>query len=262
MNNMKFIAITQLKILSLTLMMILASCSKDHNNNENVAPQIQTGSLFGTVKLFNKIGIENSNFTDLRIDLIDSLNTHRLVQVDSNGSFHADSISYGIVMLKVEKPGYGIIDTLSFYLHKSIDTLATIKLAEELPFCYNTFSIYFSNKMIHYSRSTNYHSTDSYLVGELICFSKNSDVSLNNCDFFMGTGSFSNVNTINWSSGAATSCSLLSFTNRGFKIGDKIYSVCYPIIHASFTLYDDQNFSIVSYNIENPSPVSSFILQE
>jgi hypothetical protein len=259
---MRFIAITPLKILSIILMMILASCSKDHNNTENVAPHIQTGSLFGTVKLFNKLGIENSNFADLRIDLIDSLNTHRLIQLDSIGSFHADSISYGITMLKVEKPGYGIIDTLSFYLHKSIDTLSTIKLAEELPFCYNTFSIYYSNKLIHYSRSTNYQSTDSYLVGELICFGKNSEVSINNCDFFTGTGSFSNVNTINWSNDASTSFSLLNFTNSGSKIGDKIYSVCYPIIHASFTLYDEQNFSIVSYNIGNPSPISSFILQE
>jgi hypothetical protein len=250
------------KVICLVFILILASCSKDQNKTENVPSHVQKGSLYGNVQLYSKYGTKDSNFTDLRIELIDSLNIHRLIQVNSNGSFLIDSISYGIILLKIEKSGYGVIDTLSFSIHKIIDTLSTIKLAEELPFCYNSFSVYYSNGMIHYQRSTNYQSNDSYLVGELICFGKNSDVSLNNCDFFMGTGSYSNVKTINWTTGSATNCSLKNFTNSGSKIGDKVYAVCYPIIHASFTLYDEQNFSIVSYKIGNPSPISSFFLQE
>jgi hypothetical protein len=60
------------------------------------------------------------------------------------------------------------------------------------------------------------------------------------------------------------SCSIKYFTNNGFQIGDRIYAVCYPIIAGEFTLYDDpkQNFDIISYNLANPSNISSFILHE
>jgi hypothetical protein len=69
---------------------------------------------------------------------------------------------------------------------------------------------------------------------------------------------------INSTLSSATSCSIKYFTNNGFQTGDRIYAVCYPIISGEFTIYDDpkQNFDIISYNIGNPSNISSFILHE
>ena len=259
---MKVELLKSLKIYLFILILFSVSCSKDSDTNEPPLPVLHTGTLTGSVKLFDKSGDANFKFEDLKISLIDSLNTLRLVKIDPAGTFRIDSIPYGNIILIIDKPGYGLIDTLSFNHQKSIDTLSTVSLAEELPLRYNTFSISYSNKMLYYYRSTEYKTTDSYLVGELICFGKNADVSLNNCAYFMGTGSYSNVSTINWTTSSGTSSSLQSFTNNGIQTGDRVYAVCYPIIHASFTLYNEQNFKILSYKMNNPSPVSSFVLKE
>ncbi len=261
---MKIELLKLFKISFLILIVILGSCTKDSDNIETSLPIPHLGSLLGNVKLINKYRAENLNFDDVKIELIDSLNAHRLVDLGTAGTFLIDSICFGKILLIIDKPGYGVVDTLSFNLQKSIDTLSTIILAEELPLSYNSFSIYYGNNMIHYSRSTTYQTNDSYLVGELICFGKNPNVSLNNCAFFMGTGSNSDVSYINWTINSATSSSLTLFTDNGLLIGDMIYSVCYPIIDASFTLYNDHisNFDIISYKIGNPSNVSNFVLQE
>ena len=261
---MKIKLLKSSKFYLFVLMLLSLSCSNETEINETPLPVLHSGTLSGSVKLFNKYGVENSNFNDLKIKLIDSLNTSRLLDLDSAGTFKIDGIPYGNLFLLIDKAGYGIVDTLSFNLQKKIDTLSTIRLAEELPLSYESFSIYYGNKMIHYNRSTTYKTNDSYLVGELICFGKDPNVSLNNNTFFMGTGSFSNVSTINWTISSSTSCSLENFTNNGLQIGDRIYAVCYPIIHASFTLYNgqNQNFEIKSYKIGNPSNAGSFILHE
>ena len=253
-----------LKNYLLVLMVILASCTKETDNSETPKPVVKYGSLYGNVKLVNKYEGENFDFDNLKIELIDSLKAHRNVEIDSAGAFHLDSIPYGYISLIINKPGFGIVDTLGFDLQNSVDTLSTIILAENLPLCYNSFSIYYANNWIHYFMKTTYQTNDSYLVGELICYGKSPDVSLDNCELFSGTGSFSNVSMINSTLSSATSCSIKYFTNNGFQIGDRIYAVCYPIIAGEFTIYDDpkQNFDIISYNIGNPSNISSFILHE
>jgi hypothetical protein len=244
--------------------MLSVSCTKE---TENVDPPLvdeQTGSITGTVTIFNKSGTEHFNFGDLKIKLIDSLHTVKVLELNSEGRFMADSIPFGRFILAIDKNGYGVVDTLSFNHQKKADTISTFSLAEELPLSYNSFSVYYGNKMIHYNRSTSYQTTDSYMVGELICFGKGPDVSLNNCSFFMVTGSYSNVSTINWTINSSTSCSLQNFTNNGMQTGDLIFSVCYPIVKAPFTLLtgQEQNFGIVSYKINNPSNVCWFTLNE
>ncbi|MBK7030881.1 MAG: hypothetical protein IPH45_17465 [Bacteroidales bacterium] len=214
---MKIKSLHLLEFISLILVVISVSCSKDQDINKNVVSTIKKGSLYGSIKMYNKYGNLDSNFTDVTIVLKDSLNIGRFFKPDSLGTFSVDSIAYGNASIIVTKPGYGIVDTLSFYIHKSIDTISTIKMAEILPFSYNSFSINYYNGFIHYSRATNYQSTDSYLVGELICFGKKPTVSINECDFLFGTGSFSNVSYINWTIGSSTNCSLINFTNSVLK---------------------------------------------
>lgn len=248
-------------IITFILLLVLVGCTKEKNNNSNVVSKGKKGTLYGVIKLYDKYGNTTSDITDVKIDLIDSLKIFKSVQPDASGSFKVDSLSYGSILLKIEKNGFGIVDTLSFYLSKSVDTLTAVKLAEELPFSFNTFSMSFRSNMIYYNRSTTYKTTDSYLVGELICFSNSSDVSLNKCKFYSGTGSYTNVSYINASTNAATSFSLLTFTSYGFKTGDSVYAVCYPIVNAPFTFYNEGNFTIRTCRLGNPSPVSSFILE-
>ena len=261
---MKIEFLKSLKNYLLVLIVIFASCTKETDNSETPKPVLKYGSLYGNVKLLNKYQGEDSSFGNLKIELIDSLNAHRFIEVDSGGTFRMDSIPYGNIFLIIDKPGFGIVDTLGFDLQNRVDTLSTIFLAEDLQLCYNSFSIYYENNWIHYTRSTTYQTSDSYLVGELICYGKSPNVSLNKCLLFSGTGSFSNVSTINWTLSCAMGYSLKNFTDNGFQVGDRIYAVCYPTIHASFTFYDDpkQNFDIISYNIGNPSNISTFVLHE
>ncbi|MFZ4549369.1 MAG: hypothetical protein ACOYN4_18125 [Bacteroidales bacterium] len=246
------------------MIVILASCTKETDNSEPSKPVVKYGSLYGNVKLLDKYEVENLDFDNLKIELIDSLNAHRYVEVDSAGAFHLDSIPYGYISLIIDKPGFGIVDTLGFDLQNSVDTLSKIILAEHLPLCYNSFSVSYDNNWIHYFMTTTYQTNDSYMVGKLICYGKSPNVSLNNCELCSGTGSFTNVSMINSVLGCTMSYSLKNFTDNGFQIGDRIYAVCYPIIAGEFTIYDDpkQNFDIISYNIGNPSNISSFILLE
>lgn len=248
----------------LSLAMLSISCSKETEINNPPSVDGQIGYITGSVSVFNKYGTENFNFSDLKIKLIDSLHIVRELDLNAEGRFLSDSIPFGKLTLAIEKTGYGIVDTLSFNHLKTADTISRFSLAEELPLSYESFSIYYDNKMIHYNRSTSYQTTDSYMVGELICFGKDPGVSLNNCQFIMGTGSYSNVTTINWTLNSATSCSFQNFTNNGMQTGDRIYSVCYPIVKAPFTLFNDQNqnFEIESYKANNPSNICSFILSE
>jgi hypothetical protein len=253
-----------LKNFMLVLMVILASCTKETDIGETTKPVVKYGSLYGNVKLLNKYEGENLDFDNLKIELIDSLKAHRFVEIDSAGTFRMDSIPFGTIFLIIDKPGFGVVDTLGFDLQNSVDTLSTIILAENLPLCYNSFSIYYANNWIHYFMQTTYQTNDSYMVGKLICYGKSPNVSLNNCELCSGTGSFTNVSMINSTLSSAMSCSIKYFTNNGFQIGDRIYAVCYPIISGEFTIYDDpkQNFDIISYNLANPSNTSSFILHE
>jgi hypothetical protein len=165
--------------------------------------------------------------------------------------------------LGVNKTGYGIVETLSYDLQKNLNVLSPINLAEELPFKYDYFSIDYSSGMLHYMRSTIYKTSDNYLVGELICYGKDSNVSINNCSVFAGTGSYSGVNYINGTINSGASFSIKNFTDNGFQVGQTIYAVCYPIVDAPFTLYNDQrlNYKTTKYKLGNPSQVSSFLLR-
>jgi hypothetical protein len=258
---MKIPFLRLLKIVLISLIIInTVSCS----NESNPVPTVPLGSLTGSVKLYDKFEKESLNYSDVKIELTDSQNTHKLVVLDSGGNFILDKIPYGNLSLVINKAGYGIIETLTYDLQKSADVLSPIKLAEELPLKYDSFAMTYSNGMLHYIRTTNFQPNDDYLVGELICYGKDANVSITNCKFYAGTGANTGVQYINWTLNSSSSFSFSIFTDNGFQLGEKVYAVCYAINSAPFTLYNDQrlNYKITTLKLGNPSPVSSFLLNK
>jgi len=222
------------------------------------------GTLSGSVKLYDKYGNENFVYSDVKIELTDTTNKTVSVYPGSDGKFRVDNLLLGNTRLVIDKPGYGMLNTCVVKHTKNIDTLSTIELLEELPFAFQGFQVSYSNKMLYYDDFCNYVTTDSYMVTNLICFSKSPNVSINNFSLLTWTGSFSNVAYINSTSNASTSFSFDNFLNNGFKSGDIVYSVEYPVTEKFFTIYYDQKgiFNPVSYKVGNPSNVDSFILQQ
>lgn len=255
--------IKHLKILLLTLFVIFFSCSEESNPLDTPIP---SGSILGNVKLYDKFENENLSYNDIEIKLIVGESSAITIDVDSEGEFRADNIPFDNLLIKINKPGYGIVDTLSFIHQKNNDTISTIKLAENLPFNYKEFRVQYNinENMLFYHYDIDFESSDSYLISELICFGKDPNVSLNNCDFYTSSSSWTNISFVNSISNASVSLSETRFSDNGLQVGDLVYSVCYPLIHTPLSLegLGYPNFEIVSYKIGNPSNISSFILQE
>jgi hypothetical protein len=255
--------IKYLKITLLTIFVISISCSDEADSLDTPIP---SGAILGKVKLYDKFENENLNFNDIEIKLIVAQSPTITIKVDSEGEFQANNIPFGNILVKINKPGYGIIDTLSFNHQKNNDTISTIKLAENLPFSFKEFRVQYNinENILFYHYDIDFDTSDSYLVSELICFGKDANVSLNNCNFYTTSSSWTNISFVNSISNASVRLSEKRFSDNGLKVGDLVYAVCYPIIHAPFSLegLGYQNFEIVSYKIGNPSNISSFILQE
>ncbi len=222
------------------------------------------GTLIGNVKLYDRYGNENHVYTDVKIELTDTTNKTIIVFPGPDGKFRVDNLLLGNTGLFIDKPGYGILNSCVVRHTKIIDTLSTIELLEELPFAFQNYQVSYSAGMLHYDEYCDYVSTDSYMVTNLICFSKSPTVSLNNCSLLAWTGSYTNVAYINSGSNASTSFSFTSFSNAGFKSGDIIYSVEYPVGQKFFSIYYDQLsiFNPFTYKIGNQSNVDSFVLQQ
>lgn len=222
------------------------------------------GTLTGNIKLYDRYGNENHVYTDVKIELTDTTNKTVIVYPGSDGKFRADNLLLGNTRLFIDKPGYGILNSCIVRHTKIIDTLSTIELLEELPFAFQNYQVSYSAGMLHYDEYCDYVSADSYMVTNLICFSKSPEVSLNNCSLLAWTGSYTNVAYINSGSNAATSFSFTSFSNAGFKAGDIVYSVEYPVGQKFFSIYYDQKsvFNPLTYKIGNQSNVDSFVLQQ
>ena len=199
--------IKHLKIILLTIFAISFSCSDEvdsfdtpiSDETDSLDPPISGGAILGKVKLYDKFENENLSFNDIEIKLIVGESSAITIDVNSEGEFRADNIPFDNLLIKINKPGYGIVDTLSFNHQKNIDTISTIKLAENLPFNYKAFRVQYNineNKLF-YHYDIDFETSDSYLVSELICFGKDPNISLNNCEFYTTTGSFSNISLLN-----------------------------------------------------------------
>lgn len=255
--------IKHLKIILLTLFVNFFSCSDESNFLDTPIP---SGAILGNVKLYDKFENENLGYNDIELKLIVGESSTRTIDVDSKGEFRADNIPFGNLLIKINKPGYGIIDTLSFIHQKNNDTISTIKLAENLSFSFKEFRVQYNinENILFYHYDIDFVTSDSYLVSELICFGKDSNVSLNNCNFYTTSSSWTNISFVNSISNASVRLSETRFSDNGLQVGDLIYSVCYPLIHTPLSLegLGYPNFEIISYKILNPSNKSSFILKE
>ncbi len=246
---------------SLLILTLFLSCAKNSIDTP-VIPVIDEGAVTGTIKSFDKYGDINADYTDVTVKLIDKGNQVFTTSVSQNGTFAFDHIVLGNITLAVNKPGYGFTDSLSFNHQETSDTLTDVYLVEELPFSFNLQSAGYSNSMFHFTGSYTYQSTDSYMVTAFLCFSKNSNVSINNTDLFWSPSSHTNVQIITGNTGGSSSLALQTFTDAGFVIGDTIYVTLIPGIVKFWTSYYDQNknYNILHYKVSNTSNVVSFTL--
>src|SRR5574337_1830646 len=254
-----------MKVLTVLLLLsLLISCSKKTPEDTEKKPLPTTGKVNGTIKIYDRFGNENTNYNDVAIKLINKQNEVSAISVNGDGSFRADSVLFGDIRLAISKPEFGYIDSIEYDHEKSSDTLTSIYLIEELPFSFQFSTASYSNSSFRFSGSYSYHSTESYMVTEFLCFSKDPNVSINHTNLLWSPGSHTNVQFITGITGGSASCSFNTFTTAGFANGDKIYVTVIPGITKFWTCYYNQvnNYKIVHYKVGNHSNVVSFILSQ
>lgn len=248
---------------------LLASCSKKSSTpiitpTPPANPTPVSGVVSGTIKAYDKYGNENVNYSDISIKLIDKQQQVFTGTVNGTGTFRFDNIVTGNVTLAITKPGYGFIDSVKYDHEKSSDTLSNIYLIEELPFSFTLTSAGYSNSLFTFSGNYNYHSTDSYMVSEFLCFNTDPGVSINHTNLLWSPSSSTNVQFLTGTSGGSTSMSFQTLTAAGFKTGDQIYVTLIPSITKFWTSYYNQNnnYTILHYKVSNGSNVVSFTLHQ
>lgn len=235
---------------------VVCSCSKKSDN---------TSTLSGSIKAYDKYGNENGKFDDISIKLIDKQNQESFATVASDGKFRFENVTQGEVLLTINKPGYGFIDTIQFNHEKTNDTLSNIDLIEDLPFTFKLNYIDYSSGWLSYPLSCDYHTTtDSYMATYFVCFSKYADASINHANLLWAAGTSINVQIISGYYGGKSTFALKNFTDAGFVKGDKIYVALIPSIQKFGTSYHNKNinYKIISYKVRNASNVAWFILNE
>jgi hypothetical protein len=253
-----------MKVLNCLLVFSLfCSCSKNSTLSTK-KPLPKAGAISGNIKAYNKYGNEEVNHSDITIQLIDKENQVLTGSVGESGAFRFENVLIGEVTLAISKPGYGFMDTLKYDHQKDTDTLTEVDLIEELPFSFHLNSAGYSSSMFRFSGNYNYHSTDSYMVTEFLCFSKDPEVSINHTSLFWSPSAHTNVQYITGTSGGSSDLSYQTLTDAGFKTGDKIYVTVIPGIVKLWTSYYDQNknYKILHYKIGNASNTVSFILNQ
>lgn len=240
----------------------LYACSKHATDPEPPLPL--TGVVTGSIKAYNKYGEQNSGYSDVAVKLIDKANKTVTGSVNEQGVFRFENVLLGDVALVVNKPGYGFIDSVKFAHQKTADTLTDVYLVEELPFQYNLSSLSYFNAKLNITASYSYQSTEFYWVAEFYSFSKEPDVSLNHNNLFLSPVGQTNAQALTMFQTVSIGIPLKTFTDAGFKTGDKVYASVFPAIPKLFQCYDDQkrNYQILHYKIGNASKTVSFTLNQ
>lgn len=255
-----------MKYFYLILVIAYCSCSKHSDDKDNY------GDICGSITAYDKTGKVNQQFADISIKLIDKQNQVSVETVEADGRFQFEKIIKGDVLLIFNKPGYGYIDTIKFDHEMPNDTLSNVQLVEDLPFNiknnYVSYPVDFrGSTILEYSISSDYRTTDQYMVGFLICLSKTPDVSLTKANMVLNYGSYTSVQVIRGVIRGNT-FSYQRFFDAGFKLGDTIYAAIVPVAEKYSMLYyantqpnQKQNYEIISCKSGNTSNVTSFILK-
>ncbi|HEY9047664.1 MAG TPA: carboxypeptidase-like regulatory domain-containing protein [Ohtaekwangia sp.] len=238
--------------------MIIFSCSDDDNG-------IETNTLVGSVKLYDKYGEENLVYSDVTIKFGDVNASPVVVTPDANGKFKVDNLPKGDLLLTIDKPGYVGINTIKIEHTTSADTVSEIALVEEIPFSFDEyFWVDYADGWLSYQRSTNDKPDGDYMVGEYFCFSKSPEVSINTKEIAFGPGGYINAGYVNNVQNSSVTFSAGNFLSSGFAYGDKIYATNYAVSEMFSNVIREQQkkFNIVLYKMNNPSVINSFIFKE
>jgi hypothetical protein len=247
--------------IGLLVLVLFFSCSKNSPDTIDQPPPT-AGSVRGNLKVFDRYGNANTNYTDVIVKVIDRENQVVSGSVNANGGFNFDNVRIGDVTLVFNKPGHGLMDSVKFSHQKLSDTLTDVYLIEELPFSFQFYSATYINGMFTVSGAYNYVSTESYMVSNLLCLSKDPAVSINRTNMLWSTGGQTNVQYIRGFISSGSGTSLINFTNAGFALGDRIYVTLIAAPQKFWSSYYDQNrnYQVLHYKVGNYSNIVSFIL--
>jgi hypothetical protein len=177
----------------------------------------------------------------------------------------------GDVLLVFNKAGYGFIDTIRFNHNNPNDTVSNVALIEDLPFTFKNNGVNYGTGWLNYPLTCDYQTTtDQYMVTYFICFSKTPDVSITKAALTWPYGGFWNVSYINGYFGGRGTFSVKTFTDAGFKYGDKIYAALVPVSKKYGDLYTEIlnkknpniNYQVISVRAATTSNITFFILNE
>lgn len=247
----------------LLVISLLCSCSKSKSDGaENILSL--SGAVNGNIKAYNKYGNEDSNYNDITIKLIDKQGKVFSGLVNGNGTFRFENVLLGDITLAITKPGYGFTDSVKYNHQESADTLTNIYLIEEFPFSCYLVNVDYLNSVFSISTLYRHQSTDSFMVSESYCFSKEPEVSINHTRFLLNRGVQSHVQALTGHVSGRSTLPFKLFTNAGFKEGDQIYVTVIPSISKIWSYYYEQNrnYEVIHYKIGNASNVVSFTLRK
>lgn len=249
------------QILFLVGISFILSCSKTENEVENNS--VEEGSLFGTVRLFDRFGDEKSLYEDVTIDLVDTNMQTYNSYVDSNGNFQIKGLPISNMSLSISNPEYVGRDSIVYSQTDSNVELPEIVLLEKLPFKFTISNFDYSNGKIIYSQTINYETNENYLIGWLFCYGKDPNTSIYDYEFLdIHDGTLGNVNFIDFVTETIEDFNIDNLLSNGFTTGDTVYVVSYPYIEKfPETHYAQRDeFGKLFYSMDNPSNAFSFIL--
>lgn len=254
-----------LKSKTITLLLFLSfifSCSDNDSAIDLEEEIIETGSLASSIKLNDKYGEENLIHDDTEIEIIDANKKSIIINPSSNGNINAEKIPIGAVLINISKSGYIGRDSISYIQTINTVTLPQIELLEALPFSFKTNSFNYVNGMIEWNNTIEYMTDENFPVSNLFCFSKNSDVSINNNDLIYVPGGDTNVNFINSTISNSVTYNIDNFLSAGFQSGDTIYVNNYAVVgkFGQVNYTQGLSFDKLTYKMNNTSNITSFTL--
>jgi hypothetical protein len=246
----------------LLLIFSILSCSKEDNE-----PEINNyGSIKGNVQLYDLHENKISNYNNLVVELIDSKNNKKTLSVDQDGNYQTDECEIGEILLSFTKPGFSGIKTIKTTCTKELQTIKNIKLTEDVPFPYTIKFLEFKDGWFSYSGSIDPNITGDYMITKFFFFSKKATVSCSDFNYYLTTGSSSNVSTENWNIRSSTNFKKQILLDNGFNYGDTVYITTYIITSmnagnvVSFLNQTNTNLTVESFSFKNQSNTYSTIL--
>ena len=167
----------------------------------------------------------------------------------------------GVLNLLFNKNNFGGCDTLEFTNNDEDIILENITLFEYPPVAINLNEVQFDGTYVNITYSIEFNSINRFSCSTEYFLSTNPNVSYNNYQFrFFEGGSTTANSDMHYTCGLEMTRQY--YYNAGFKKGDKVYLVLYPVNADFENLYKliNQTLNVKAHVRKNPSNIVNFIM--